>query len=200
MLQNVLTAAAAVFPVAKCRLLPALSFIDCLTMPFPSLSLLPHSHSGFTTRHSQSANPLAAAKLSLVVVTHCVLVMRHTQLCRSLLRLSVCPPLAVVGCFVSSVNVCVYVCVCVRMRVCVFNYKMSDMLKIKFTARLILLILVHSLSISPSLPCLTFAKCALIGRGNNTDLPGNNDTHKKRLSLSLNSLFPRPKLATLCSD
>lgn len=73
------------------------------------------------------------------------------------------PPLPiavlVVGCFVSSVNVyvCVYVCVCVCMRVCVFNYKMSDMLKIKFTARLILLILVHSLSLSPSLPYLTFA-------------------------------------------
>lgn len=123
MLQNVLTAAAADFPVAKCRLLPALSFIDRLPMPLSPLSLfispLPHSHSGFTTRHSQSANPLAAAKLSLVVVTHCVLVMRHTQLC-SLLRLSVCPlsplPFAVivlvVGCFVSSVNVCVYVCVC----------------------------------------------------------------------------------------
>lgn len=76
------------------------------------------------------------------------------------------------------------------MCVCVFNYKMSDMLKIKFTARLILLILVQtlspnlSLSPSPSLACLTFAKCALIGRGNNTDLPGNNDTHNKRLSPS----------------
>lgn len=63
-----------------------------------------------------------------------------------------CTPVAcrlpVVGCFVSSVNVCVCdsvclcVCVCVCFCVCVFNYKMSDKLKIKFTPRLILSILV----------------------------------------------------------
>lgn len=125
MLQNVLTAAAADFPVAKCRLLPVLSFIDRLPMPLSPLSLfispLPHSHSGFTTQsQSQSANPLAAAKLSLVVVTHCVLVMRHTQLC-SLLRLSVCPPLASARrccccscCWVFCVKCqCLCLCVCV---------------------------------------------------------------------------------------
>lgn len=57
-----------------------------------------------------------------------------------------CTPVAcrlpVVGCFVSSVNVCVSVCLYVCVYVCVFNYKMSDKLKIKFTARLILSILV----------------------------------------------------------
>lgn len=57
MLQNVLTAAAAVFPVAKCRLLPALSFIDCLPMPCSplSLSLLPTPSFAFRLHHTPFA-------------------------------------------------------------------------------------------------------------------------------------------------
>lgn len=132
----------------RCSLLSIRFSLFCSVCSVASLLSVRYSHSGFTTRHSQSANPLAAAKLSLVVVTHCVLVMRHTQLYRLPLALHAarCTPVAcrlpVVGCFVSSVNVCVSVCLYVCVYVCVFNYKMSDKLKIKFTARLILSILV----------------------------------------------------------
>lgn len=133
MLQNVLTAAAAVFPVAglpaacclgplpfaiRCSLLSILFSLLCSVC---SLLSVRYSLSGFTTRHSQSANPLAAAKLSLVVVTHCVLVMRHTQLYRlplvlhaARLSLVACQLLGVL-CQVSmsvSLSVRVYVCVC----------------------------------------------------------------------------------------
>lgn len=94
---------------SPCSLLPVLY----------SLFSVRHSHSGFTTRHSQSANPLAAAKLSLVVVTHCVLVMRHTQLYRlpltlhaARLSLVACQLLGVLCQVSMSVSVSLPACLC----------------------------------------------------------------------------------------
>jgi len=112
-----LTAMAAAFPVAAYVQLPLLRpFLSPLRPP-PATQLVYLCVAACVS----AANPLAAAKLSLVVVTHCVLVMRHTQRrCRP--KTQCFQPIDwLLRVFVSSVNVCA------------FNYGMSDKLKIKFT-------------------------------------------------------------------
>lgn len=103
----------------RCSLLSIRFSLFCSVCSVASLLSVRYSHSGFTTRHSQSANPLAAAKLSLVVVTHCVLVMRHTQLYRlplalhaARLSLVACQLLGVLCQVSMSVSLSVCMCVC----------------------------------------------------------------------------------------
>lgn len=101
----------------RCSLLSIRFSLFCSVCSVASLLSVRYSHSGFTTRHSQSANPLAAAKLSLVVVTHCVLVMRHTQLYRLPLALHAAR-LSPASCWVFCVK-CQCLCLCLSVCVCV---------------------------------------------------------------------------------
>lgn len=155
MLQNVLTAAAAVFPVAG--LLAAYAHCPSPFAALFSLFASPCLFCRFSTLRSVFAfrlhhTPFAIGQPfgSCQIVSCGCHTLRISNAPYAALPLAACAArctpvacrLPVVGCFVSSVNVCVSVCLYVCVYVCVFNYKMSDKLKIKFTARLILSILV----------------------------------------------------------